>query len=1157
MSGGVSVRMSIPIINRTEPIPGYKLLERLGSGGFGEVWKCEAPGGILKAIKFVYGDLEAAGDEGTLADREHKALERVKQVRHPFILSLERYDIVEGRLVILTELADCNLWDRFRQFRNQGHPGIPREELLGYLREAAEALDMMNDDHQLQHLDVKPQNLFLMHKHIKVADFGMAKVFEGMRATITGGVTPVYAAPETFEGWISRHCDQYSLAIVYQELLTGVRPFDGANTKQLLLQHLNSPPNLLPLPECDRPVIARALAKKPNDRHPSCLALIYALEQAQAAPPVPRPEPSAAAQSAPSADAPPVARGPRVLPPRPRERVPTTEPAFNLQSVSMMGIPLPERTPVPTETSGTGVLQPTIVVGVGWLGGRVVRRFSAAVIERFGDLQQLPILRLLVLDTDAEAIQSLSGQSRKRFDSRSSVYLRLERPTQYSRREGGPNIDKWLEGALLYRMPRVPATNGIRAFGRLALVDHARGVSQRLQSELEAATARAALSDADRATGLGLRNNRPRVYIVTSLAGGAGSGMTPDLAYLVRAALRNLGYDKSEVIGVLLVPGANARPTALGNACAALTEILQLSQPESIYELRTGSREAPIIDADPPFSRLIAVTLDSVGETQMGRGAVGQAAGMLLGEILAPLGRIMDTARSSVTRLSSPGPVCEVAATYRFAWPRRRLVRRAALRLTERLLRIWTMKDAASVRPTVSAWLEEQWTSRHLQPELLLERLQETCAAAIGQLPEAKFDALISPLVERAALGSQIDAYSACAVLDDIFDLVGKPLSKGQIEPTTGLLQRTVAEQTAAFSAEYDKKLAEMAVHFIEQPGARLAAAEEAIRQLIARLQVLVQTYEGLYLSLERDVADVFRKLFPLIGQLDTGALGTRKSTIANEVLELMRTYPKKRFQAMVAGFALTTYRGMLGAAPEFLREVNYCRERLVEVSALAENAATVEAAAASTLGPGRDLFPGGQNSLEDAARGMVAGLTNDDMANFDNGVQLQVRRQFNSLVSYCLELGGHPGPLLELVEHQAETYLGERLGARSAAEVFFEHFSGDEQAAHRAIAAAVTEAMPELLVRKTTSAALTALAVPSGTAGDCLFDMTQTALPETRVIRAMTVDDLVVYRELGNVPLTELPPFSPAGREAYQRMLASDTPPHSRSDVKWQLPGR
>ena len=58
--------------------------------------------------------------------------------------------------------------------------------------------------------------------------------------TITGGVTPVYAAPETFDGKFSRQSDQYSLAIVYQEMLTGHRPFAGTSMKQLILQHLQN-----------------------------------------------------------------------------------------------------------------------------------------------------------------------------------------------------------------------------------------------------------------------------------------------------------------------------------------------------------------------------------------------------------------------------------------------------------------------------------------------------------------------------------------------------------------------------------------------------------------------------------------------------------------------------------------------------------------------------------------------------------------------------------------------------------------------------------------------------------------------------------------------------------------------------------------------------
>src|SRR5947199_159804 len=88
--------MAVRIESKAEPIPGYRLIERLGGGGFGEVWKCEAPGGLHKAIKFVFGDLSAAGD-GQRAEQELKAMSRVKTVRHPYILSLERYDIIDGQ----------------------------------------------------------------------------------------------------------------------------------------------------------------------------------------------------------------------------------------------------------------------------------------------------------------------------------------------------------------------------------------------------------------------------------------------------------------------------------------------------------------------------------------------------------------------------------------------------------------------------------------------------------------------------------------------------------------------------------------------------------------------------------------------------------------------------------------------------------------------------------------------------------------------------------------------------------------------------------------------------------------------------------------------------------------------------------------------------
>jgi serine/threonine protein kinase len=261
-----------------EPIPGYQLIELLGSGGFGEVWKCIAPGGLLKAVKFVGGE---ASTGGSLASQEFEAIERIKSIRHPFLLSLERVEVVDGVLVLVMELADRNLQNVLLDYQRQGLPGIPRKQLLGFLEEAAEALDVINFQHGLQHLDVKPHNLFVVSNHVKVADFGLVNRLPGVDSDASamrrGGATPLYASPETLQGSLSRHSDQYSLAIVYQQLLTGTVPFWSANPYQLLLQHISGVPDLSAVPPTDQPLLARALAKSPEQRFASCIDFVRAL----------------------------------------------------------------------------------------------------------------------------------------------------------------------------------------------------------------------------------------------------------------------------------------------------------------------------------------------------------------------------------------------------------------------------------------------------------------------------------------------------------------------------------------------------------------------------------------------------------------------------------------------------------------------------------------------------------------------------------------------------------------------------------------------------------------------------------------------------------------------------------------------------------------
>jgi serine/threonine protein kinase len=261
-----------------EPLPGYKLLEPLGRGGFGEVWKCEAPGGLLKAIKFVSGE---ASDDGRGEERLHQeldAFQQIKTIRHPFLLTLERVEIVDHDLVMVMELADRQLQDRFRECRAEGLYGIPRDELLAYFADAAEALDMIAAKYELQHLDVKPANLFIVAGHVKVGDYGLvARLDPDCTKATHRGLTPKYVAPEVLKGQPCSRSDQYSLALVYQELLTGTFPYGGKSPQQLMMHHIGSRPDLSPLPPEDRPIVAQALAKKPEDRFGSCLGFVQAL----------------------------------------------------------------------------------------------------------------------------------------------------------------------------------------------------------------------------------------------------------------------------------------------------------------------------------------------------------------------------------------------------------------------------------------------------------------------------------------------------------------------------------------------------------------------------------------------------------------------------------------------------------------------------------------------------------------------------------------------------------------------------------------------------------------------------------------------------------------------------------------------------------------
>jgi serine/threonine protein kinase len=254
---------------------GYQKLERLGRGEFGEVWRALAPGGVEVAVKIITRTLDHEASQ-----RELKVLEKIRQLRHPFLLQAHQYQAERDHLVIVMELADGSLSDRFKECKAKGLPGIPAEELVTYFTQAAEALDFLHTQH-LAHRDIKPQNLLRLRGYAKLADFGLARQQDRSvdDASMLCG-TPHYMAPEVWRGQISMHSDQYSLAATYVEMRLGRRVFSGKTPFEIAENHIKSEPQLDPLPAAEQAVLKRALAKDPSQRFPTCVAFAKALQEA-------------------------------------------------------------------------------------------------------------------------------------------------------------------------------------------------------------------------------------------------------------------------------------------------------------------------------------------------------------------------------------------------------------------------------------------------------------------------------------------------------------------------------------------------------------------------------------------------------------------------------------------------------------------------------------------------------------------------------------------------------------------------------------------------------------------------------------------------------------------------------------------------------------
>jgi serine/threonine-protein kinase len=286
-------RPNDPFIGREILNGEFRILQRIGTGGMGSVYKAQQPEmNRMVAIKILHPKLTNRQD---LASRFRREARAMAQLTHPNTVKVFTYGELpeDGSLYIVMEFLEGRNLNR--AVKRDGPMAVERAvpiliQVCGALQEA--------HNMGIIHRDLKPENIFLckqmgLDDYPKVLDFGLAKVTEqqmrpgSVNLTQEGMVfgTPEFMSPEQAQGQtLEATSDIYSLATILYEALTGKLPFDARSPMEFIQKHVVEPPiplservSGLRFPRGLDEAIARALAKNPKDRFESAIEFAAAL----------------------------------------------------------------------------------------------------------------------------------------------------------------------------------------------------------------------------------------------------------------------------------------------------------------------------------------------------------------------------------------------------------------------------------------------------------------------------------------------------------------------------------------------------------------------------------------------------------------------------------------------------------------------------------------------------------------------------------------------------------------------------------------------------------------------------------------------------------------------------------------------------------------
>jgi hypothetical protein len=389
-------------------------------------------------------------------------------------------------------------------------------------------------------------------------------------------------------------------------------------------------------------------------------------------------------------------------------------------------------------------------------------------------------------------------------------------------------------------------------------------------------------------------------------------------------------------------------------------------------------------------------------------------------------------------------------------------------------------------------------------------------------------------------------------------------------------VERALAEAANSIADSCDKKLAELVVRYlIEEPRFRLAGAEEALRQFSTIAEKALQTHEQLAKELSERTVSLLIKIYRIFESpmqataasptpsLWKGAFSRRNTSPVNtslgrELLELLRSYAKARYQSLVLHQITRLYVSLRGLLSDQIREVGFCRQRLTELAGLMEAKNDKEESRDRTgSSPEKCLLPPGCVDLEDAQQQLENAIGKEDLLAFDQRIQQLLQQQFQALVHVCMGPSTVVKSLAPAMLQEAITFLEPHLASTNIAEMYLaQHANKGEvtpelqEELRRTFAEAVPQSAPS---REAGETAI--ITLPGGEPGNQLRNLLHATLPAAYILTTDRSDEILFFRERGPLSLKNLEQFGPLAEEAYRKGLAADASGlHTREDIaEWE----